>query len=368
LVLQGIIAGDSSSRADIARSTGLTPATVSNLVAELIEEGLVEETGTGPSAGGKPPTLLGLNAEAQSVIAVDLSDGRLVGALLDLRGAAIRRSPSQPIGRGQEAIDQLIDTVDDLLAAAGRTPMGIGVGTPGVVDDDGTVIEASNLGWRTVPVGSLLAERYGAPVHVVNNSRAAALAEYSFGGHESENLLVVKIGNGIGAGVVLDGRVHGGEDSAAGEIGHVVVAPGGPACSCGKNGCLETIAAVPHLVRAIHGALSSESRENIETLEAAARAAAAGDRDVITILDELGSNLGHVLSTTVAILDIHLVVLSGVISRLGEQLLARVAAQIERRVLPALAEKLDVSYARTGDRAVIMGAGALVLNRQLGVL
>jgi len=147
-----MMAEGSTSRADIARATGLTAATVSDLVGELISEGLVAEIGTGPSAGGKPPTLLDLNATARSVVAVDLSDGARTASVVDLKGEPTRPATRQEdVPRGQSGVDDLIATIDELLAVTPSPPLGIGVGSPGVVDPTGTVIEASNLGWRDVP-------------------------------------------------------------------------------------------------------------------------------------------------------------------------------------------------------------------------
>ncbi len=368
LVLQCILGAGSISRADIARTTGLTPATISQLVAELESDGFVTELGTGPSAGGKPPTLYGVNAGARSIVAVDLSDSERVGSVLDLKGTSSYRTiRSRQSVQGQEGIDQLVDTIDDLMGETPAPVLGIGIGTPGVVDDEGTVVEASYLDWHDVPLGALLSDRYSLPVYVINNSRAAALAEYSFGDHEAENLLVLKIGNGIGAGVLLDGRVHGGEDSAAGEIGHVVVDPKGIPCHCGKSGCLETMAAVPRLVEVCAPFLPNQAG-GLEDLRDAGAAAAAGDQQILSIIEETADNLGRVLSTTVAILDIHRVVISGIVSALGDPFLDSLRSAIDRAVLPTLASKLELCYGRTGDRAVRMGAAANVVSQELGVV
>lgn len=364
-----MVANAPTSRADIARATGLTPASVSAIVAELENGNLVAEIGVGPSAGGKPPTLYGLNAEARSIIAVDLSDGERTGSVLDLKGtSAYRTSRSRDSLQGQAGVDQLMEMVDELLAATPAPPLGIGIGSPGVIDDAGTVIEASFFDWHNVPLGGLLAERYSLPVHVINNSRAAALAEYSFGDHDAENLLVIKIGNGVGAGVVLDGRIHGGEDSAAGEIGHVVVDPNGSQCFCGKVGCLETMAAAPRLIESFSRFIDIEANPLLDAMKTAGAAAADGDAGVLKTIEETAHNLGKVLSTTVAILDIHKVVISGVVSRLGEPFLQRLREEIDGAVLPALASKLELGYGRTGDRAVRMGAAALVASQELGVV
>lgn len=369
LVLQSVVANAPISRADIARATGLTPASVSAIVAELEDGHLVTEIGFGPSAGGKPPTLYGLNAEARSIVAIDLSDGERVGSVLDLKGtSAYRTDRSRDSLQGQAGIDQLFELIDELLAATPAPPLGIGVGSPGVIDDAGTVVEASFFDWHDVPLGALLAERYTLPIHVINNSRAAALAEYSFGDHDAENLLVVKIGNGVGAGIVLDGRIHGGEDSAAGEIGHVVVDPNGSQCFCGKVGCLETMAAAPRLLASFSQFLDIDTSSLRDGMDAAGAAADGGDAGVLKTIEETAHNLGKVLSTTVAILDIHKVVISGVVSRLGEPFLQRLRDEIDRAVLPALASKLELGYGRTGDRAVRMGAAALVASQELGVI
>ncbi len=369
LVLQCIVAEGSISRADIARQTGLTPATVSHLVASLEDDGLVAELGTGPSAGGKPPTLYGLNGSARSIIAVDLSDGKRVGSVLDLEGnSAYRTERSRGAQGGRAGIEQLIQVIDELIEHSPAPVLGIGIGTPGVIDESGTVIEASYLDWHDVPLGTLLSDRYSLQVHVINNSRAAALAEYSFGDHDAENLLVVKIGNGVGAGVVLDGRIHGGEDSAAGEIGHVVVDPNGSHCFCGKVGCLETVAAAPRLNEAFTPMLDEVSDSLTKNLEAAGALAATGDTRALQVIDDATRNLASVLSTTVAILDIHKVVITGIVSGLGAPFLDRLQQTIESNVLSTLASKLELCYGHTGDRAVRMGAAALVMNKELGVV
>lgn len=369
LVLQCIVADGSISRADVSRATGLTPATVSHLVAQLEDDGLVAELGTGPSAGGKPPTLYGLNAGARSIVAIDLSDGKRVGSIFDLEGNPTGHAEtSRNNVTGEAAVKHLCDVIDGLVKQSTAPLLGIGIGTPGVIDDDGTVIEASYLDWHGVPLRSLVADRYDLPVHVINNSRAAAIAEYSFGDHEAENLLVIKVGNGVGAGVLLDGRIHGGEDSAAGEIGHVVVDPEGSPCYCGKVGCLETVVAAPRLNDAMVPLLDEVSTSVTKNLRAAGDLAIAGHDTALKVIDEATRYLAAVLSTTVAVLDIHKVVITGIVSGLGEPFLERLATAIEDTVLSTLASKLELCYGHTGDPAVRMGAAALVMNRELGVV
>ncbi|MCP4304997.1 MAG: ROK family transcriptional regulator [bacterium] len=369
LVLQCILGEGSISRADIARATGLTPATISQLVSQLERDGLVEELGTGPSAGGKPPTLYGVNAAARNIVVVDLSDSERVASVLDLKGTpSYQTTTTSDSLQGEEGIKALYRTIDDLTEQTPAPVLGIGIGTPGVVDSSGTVIEASYLDWHDVPLGALLSERYSLPVHVINNSRAAALAEYSYGEHEAENLLVVKVGNGVGAGVLLDGRIHGGEDSAAGEIGHVVVNPGGLPCYCGKTGCLETMAAAPRLVEALEPHLDTTSGTIRKIFSAAGAAAADGNEAIQEIINNTARNLATVLATTIAVLDIHRVVITGVVSEFGDPFLDQLRDEIDDAVLSTLASKLELCYGRTGDQAVRMGAAALVVSQELGVV
>ena len=238
LVLQALYQGGQKSRADIARETGLTRVTISDLVSELIGEGLVLEMGQREDARpGKPATLLELNGLAFQIVGIDLSEAAIFrGAVLDLRGRVISRA-DVPLesSTGADATEKVIELVGSLVEAATLPVLGIGVGSPGVVDLAGVVLSAPNLGWVALPLHDLLAERYGLPVVVINDANAAALAEHSFGGAESD-MMVVKVGHGVGAGLLLGGSPLFGSRFAAGEIGHVVVGTdGGAECACGKQ-------------------------------------------------------------------------------------------------------------------------------------
>ena len=246
LVLRTVYDFGPISRAEVARSTGLTRTTVGDVVGELLDEGMVEEVGRGPSTGGKSPILLSIVGDARQVIGLDLGESVFSGALVNLRGE-VRRVVELPVdGRnGDAALDLVFGLVDELLSESTSTPLGIGVGTPGLVDTrTGTIRWAVNLDWQDLPLGGLLHERYGLPSNVANDSQAAALAEYTFGaeGQRAENLVTIKVGRGIGAGLVLNGSLFQGDGFGAGEIGHVAVVDDGAACRCGRFGCLETVA------------------------------------------------------------------------------------------------------------------------------
>jgi len=208
LVLKTIYDVGEISRADVARATHLTRPTVSSIVADLMAQQFVFETGQGPSAGGKRPTLLSVAPDNHHLMAADLGSQAFRGAILNLRGD-IRQQLILPVEASNgEAALQLVYELLEVLTAVSPTPLlGIGIGTPGLVDASAGVIRhAVNLDWHDLPLAGLLAARYGAPIHLANDSHMAALAEYIFGAaRDSQNLIVIKIGRGVGAGIVLHG-------------------------------------------------------------------------------------------------------------------------------------------------------------------
>ena len=229
LVLRALYDLGPISRAEIARLTGLTRTSVGELVAELTTEGLAEDVGRGPSTGGKAPTLVSLIDDARHMVTLDLGERTFTGALLNLRGEIRRRITRDLDGAdGDAAVAVVHDLIDELLAGPHSPILGIGVGTPGIVDGDGTIRWAVNLSWTDLPLGTRLADHYGLPTVVANDSRAAAFATFLFEGDERpDNLIAIKVGHGIGAGLVLNGELFGGDGFGAGEIGHIVVEPDG---------------------------------------------------------------------------------------------------------------------------------------------
>lgn len=346
------------SRADLARSTHVTRVTASDLVAELLDEGLVEELGTRVEQGvGKPATLLGIVADARLILSFDLSDDEeFRAALVDLSGKVIERISTPREGRtGAAALGLVTVLADDLLQRANRPLLGIGIGSPGVVDLTGVVLEAPNLGWeevdlaehlaRTVP-GVPLAGRAvtagGTATHVANDANAAALGELGLGGPAGRSLLLVKISHGVGAGLVIDGHLVVGDRFAAGEIGHVVVDTRGEPCACGRRGCLETAIAAPALRRL---------------------QASGGNRARVAA----GRKLGVALAPIVSALNLREVVLSGPLDVLDEAFRRSVLKAVQSRTMPAVGEHVDLRLSPLGEDDVLLGAAMLVLDRELGV-
>ena len=334
-----------ASRADLARSSGLTRGTVSDVDGTRVAEGLLTESAA-PVQGrvGKPPVLVRLAEEARQIVAVDLSaDGVVSGARLHLSGDVQERR-SRPLEgrRGQDAVDLLHALVRELRDLATRPVLGVGVGTPGVVDAEGVVLDAPNLGWHGTPLADGLRTAFDVPVFVANDANTAVLGEHTFGDAGDGGLMLVRGGTGVGAGLVLEGVLLHGHRSAAGEVGHVVIDPAGAQCACGRRGCLETVLAAPRL------------RERL----------AADGPDALA---EVGTQVGVALAPVVGTLNLHELVLSGPLDLLDGPLLAAVDRTIRERAMPVSGEELVIRTSALGDDVVLVGAAVLVLAGQLGV-
>jgi predicted NBD/HSP70 family sugar kinase len=350
LMLQSLISDGPLSRADLARATDLTPTSTSDLVAGLLEEGLVEDLGRRESRGvGKPATLVGIVPDARHIVTLDLSaDEDVHGAVVNLIGKVLyRRTVAREERTGQDAVALAVRLARELTAATDQPILGVGVGSPGVVDPEGVVLEAANLGWHDLPLARHLGGVLDLPVHVANDANAAVLADYALGDESSENLLLVKVGKGVGAGLLIAGQLFTGDRSAAGEIGHVTVDERGELCACGRRGCLETAIAVPRLRARL--AVARDERAKSKVLEAA------------------GRRLGLVLATVVSALNLDDVVLSGPPDVVTEAFRAAALATIRRRTIPSVGERVSVRFDSLGDDDVLLGAAVLVRSAELGV-
>ncbi|WP_234661880.1 ROK family transcriptional regulator [Agromyces marinus] len=352
LVLQTLYSLGPQSRADVARETGLTRVTISDLVAELIGDGLVVELGQREDARpGKPATLIDVDRAGHHVVALDLSEHtRFRGAVLDLDGGVIARAEVALDGAtGERAFELVAELLDGLLALTTEHVLGIGVGSPGIVEPTGIVRAAPNLGWVDLPLQSRLQSAFHLPVHVANDADVAALAEHA---GAPGDLVLVKVGHGVGAGLIVGGRPVRGAGSAAGEIGHVVVGTdGGPRCACGKDGCLEAWLAVPRLTA------------ELESLGGTDAAASAREET----LREAGRRLGIVLAPVVGALNLSEVVLSGPTELLDGPLLEAAVETVRNRTMAEHHRDLRLRMTAHGQDIVLRGAAVMVLSGQLGV-
>ncbi|SEI13002.1 MULTISPECIES: ROK family transcriptional regulator [unclassified Leifsonia] len=356
LVLQTLYRSGRRSRADLARETGLTRVTVSDLVAELLTEGLVIELGQRESVRpGKPAVLLDIDRTAHQIVGVDLSDDdRFRGVVMDLDGRILARAEelladgSAAAATGEAATVKVEALVDRLVAAATAPILGIGIGSPGVVDLSGTILTAPNLGWEAVPLQRRLAARTGLPVLVANDANAAALAEHTYGGAAGD-MMLIRVGHGIGAGLLVAGALVYGSHFAAGEIGQVMVGTDrGLETTYDRDQVLEHWLSVPQLQRGIH------------------EAEAAG-ADATPLLREAGQRLGIALAPVVGALNLSEIVLSGPTELLDGPLAEATVHTLRNRTMAQNHADLSLRMTTQGQDIVLRGAAVLVLSGRLGV-
>ncbi len=379
LVLKTIYSHGQISRADIARATQLTRSTVSDVVAGLIERGLVEKVGCGPSSGGKPPILLSVVDDSRHLIGIDLASGEFRGAVVNLRGEIRHRVNLALHDRdGDVALALVYELINDLVAATDSPLLGVGIGTPGLIDaTNGVVRQAVNLDWQDLPLRSLLQERYGLPVYVANDCQVAALAEYTFREDKgTADLVVVKIEHGVGAGIVLNGRLFYGDMFSAGEIGHVVVVENGQQCRCGNFGCLETVTSARAIVRRAQAIAQNNPRSLLHqfaaspdeiNIDVVCRALDAGDEAVRQMILEVGRYLGIAMANLISVLSARWILIAGSVTCFGDVLLDRIRQEMVKRSLAMVAGETEIRMSSIGPNIVILGASALVLTDELGL-
>jgi glucokinase-like ROK family protein len=349
-------------------------------VANLIDAGLVTEKGFGQSAGGKPPMLLQVVDNARQIVGIDLASGEFRGALINLRGE-IQEWVCIPIDEksGEEALEDVFDLIDRLLASAKSPITGIGIGAPGIMDsDNGIVRMAVNLDWKDLPLVEILEKKYQIPVHIANDSQVSALAEYKFGdGGKVSNLLVIKASRGVGSGIVINNQLYQGDGFGAGEIGHIRVEDDGKLCRCGNHGCLETLIssrairtfAVEAASKNQNSLLNQYIKENHPiALEDVHAAYLAGEPQVIEIINQVGAYLGRALSYVVSTLNINRVVIAGSVSIFGKGIINPALEEFQGSVLSNIASEVEILSSKLDEEIVILGAAGMVLQKELGIL
>ncbi len=348
LLLQTLFHQGAMSRADLSRETGLTRVTISDLISELIADGFVAEMGVREASGpGKPAILVDLDRAGHRIVGIDLSGSDVfIGAVLTLDGEIVARR-EVPVVTDGDIVGAVIQLARDLVGDAHAPVLGVGVGTPGIVDDHGVILSAPNLRWAGFDLQGALTEALGLPVLVANDANAAVLAEYTFGG-SGDDVLLVKVGRGVGSGLLASGQPMRGAHFAAGEIGHVTVGTdGGPVCVCGKVGCLEAWLAVPAL--------------------SARLAAASDDLARAGVLRDAGERLGIALAPIVGVLDVSEIVLSGPPELLDGPLAQATVETLRARTLAEFHDGVRVRMTEQGQDIILRGAAVMVLSGQLGV-
>ncbi|MEK5069961.1 ROK family transcriptional regulator [Sporosarcina sp. FSL K6-1508] len=352
------------SRAQIAKETKLTPPTVSSNMKELIDQGIVIESKLGESQGGRKPTMLLINNQEFYVVGVDAGPEMIECILTDLSGKILKRISSKmttPLTNDQFLIilkDCIRNCIID-ISATSKKIIGIGVAMHGVVDvETGTSLFAPILRLTNIPIKEELEKEFGLEVKVENDARAMALGESWFGEHgDLTSMLVVNIGRGVGAGLVIDRKLYHGAQDIAGEVGHMIIDLHGEICECGNRGCLQTFATGPAIARRAMKELTIDSI----TAEKVYELAVSGNEEFAIILKETGRVIGIGLTNLIHIINPQKIVLGGGVTKAQELIFPVVLKTIEQCALTPKAKQTEVTITKLGDDATLIGAVSLLL-------
>lgn len=376
LILQNIRRYEPISRIDLVARTGLTSGTISNLTNEMLREGLLTTTGTEASTGGRPRVLLEINSRACLALGVNIGGTKIVTVLTDLDGTVIERheTPLDRTWSTDRQISQIISAIEEVIPNHGLRErlIGVGVGIPGLLDSaKGISVFAPNLGWRNMPIKDILEERLEIPVIIDNAVRVGALGERWWGaGQSAKNIVALYVGTGVGAGMILDGRLYRGSQEASGEIGHVVVAENGAKCSCGNRGCLEAMVSGPAIVRQARDLLRTGRKSILEdyvhsgrplTGELVYEAAINNDSVAVEVMQEVAKNIGIGMSIIINLFNPDLLVFNGGVSRSWDLIKPTVMATVRQRVL-ASCDNVEIITSELGDSVGALGAATLVIE------
>ena len=347
---------------------------MSGITADFIASDLVHETGEGESTGGRRPVLLRLNYQAGFVVGVKLMEQAIASALTDLDASVLhhRVTPFQA-QRDVQAVQEVIIAAVEATITESRVDrsrvLGIGVGMAGVVDGEAGICRYSPFfGWRDVPIAEPVAAHFGLPVYLENDVNTLTIAEQWFGyGHGVDHFVVVTVGRGVGAGIVVNGQFYRGALGGAGELGHITLQEDGPPCDCGKRGCLETLTSDPAMVRQARAAIILRERTALAeaeplTLEAIVTAAEAGDELARQLLGDAGHWLGIGIAHLVNILNPQMVIVGGEGVRAGEWRFGPMREAIREHAFDGLADELEIIIEPSGDETWARGAACVVLG------
>jgi len=371
------------SREALASGASFSKSRANAAVASLLEQGLLEATGEQVATGGRRAETLRLSHRLGVLVSVAMgATGLEVGVLSpDLRTLAHHSEPADVRSGPTVVLARVRKLARELLKKCGARPrsvIGIGIGVPGPVDfESGQLVNPPLMPeWDAYSIRDDLRADYAAPVFVDNDVNVMALGELWHLQRSLQNFLVIKVGTGIGCGIVCHGQVYRGADGAAGDVGHICVDPNGPRCHCGNLGCVEAMAAGPAIARAAtEAANAGESpplkqmltRRRTLMLRDVAQASRGGDTAATAIVQRSGALVGQMLASVVNFYNPSHVFIGGGIQRVGPLFLAAVRHSVYQRSLALSTRHLDIRYSALGERAGLIGAAVLAMQESLKV-
>lgn len=380
-VLRHIYVSGLVSRQDLTQRSGLSTATVANVVTDLLASGVVTEAGFEDSQGGRPRAMLTVNAERGFFIGIDIAETYIHFDLFDMmlqhRHSIVHMLHSEE-NQPAQVIEHVTQGIDGLLSAS-QTPrsavLGVGVSLPGLVERSGGVsVFAPNWGWHDVPLYDLLKQKIEMPLYIDNPLKATALAELWFGaGQYVDNMVTLTIGTGIGAGVIINGQVFRGTTNSAGEWGHTTIVLDGRECRCGNHGCLEAYVGAPGILQQIadiapdHPILAI--RDQTDSINQIADAAERGDPVIIKALYTTAHYLGAGIANMINLFNPQIIVLGGWVGRrLGPYMLEDLQQFVARNVLKPPLGAAQIQFSQLHHNPVSTGVATLALEGFLATI
>ncbi len=378
LILNTIRSKGPISRADIAKQTKLTPPSITNIVNELLETNLIKESETGVSKGGRRPILLTINWTSHYVIGIDIGVHKIRFVLTDLKADIVEKAYVKLPSRltETELVRILKENISEMMKQSNipvSKMIGIGIGMHGIVDSEkGVSLYAPTLNLKNIPLKAELQEEFHLPVKVENDAKTLALGEKWFGqGFDTENLVSINVGRGIGAGIILNNQIYHGDDHIAGEIGHIVIDIDGPKCSCGNYGCLQTLAGGTALTEYVLKEIAlgrkttilDEAEGELEKIngEIIYEAALKKDSLALEAFEKNGRYLGIGVANLIHFMNPSLIVIGGGVSKAGNLLLDPVRNLVKQRGLTDGAKDTQIVASKLGEHGTAIGAITLIL-------
>ena len=368
------------SRAEIARTIGLSIPTVMKITEEFSHKQFVQDVGKGESSGGKRPELLELVPDSKYIIGVGVGRSKTNVLMMNLAGEVFIREIMETGGTAvpEVWISRLIQVIENVIRESGlsrKQILGMGIGMPGILDEkSGKVLFSPDFKWENVDMLTPIRERFKMDITIENANRALAMGEYYFGaGVDSRNFLVVNLGHGIGSAIMREGEFYRGSSGSSGEIGHIILEKNGPKCNCGNLGCLEAIASGNAIARDAKIAVLEGNatkimelvNEDINRIEAKTvfEAARLGDRLAIQITERAMQYIGIGLANYINLLDPDLIILFGGLTNAGDIFLKKVKEVLRERQMKFEGRQVKLVISQMGENGTAVGSASLVLKK-----
>jgi len=368
LILKTIRDRKNISRADIAKLTGLTPATVTNITSDLLNHKIISETKLGESNGGRKPVLLEFNSSQYNVIGVVIAKHKITVSLTDLDSNLISQK-SKKISSDitpENAIDIIITNIDGILKSANKSVLGIGISMEGFVDEkNGICVLCSNFGWENIDIKSKIVKRFSLPVFVNNDVKALTLGEKFFGfAKNSSDFVHLYIGYGIGASLVSNGHIYRGASNYAMEIGHSTLDINGPLCSCGNRGCFEALASGSALIKEVieKGYDKKYFAGEQITTDRIIEKIKEGNKDLEELVKKLAYYIGIGLANIINIFNPPLIIVNGFICKTDESMINQILSQVRKNSLKNMINDVNITFSKLESDESYKGAIALFFS------